>query len=365
MLLIAFIITSWTLAHLYLYVRLLSLFPFLESHPVFLALLLMFLYLAIVIGRILENIGAHFIGYPFTFIGAVWLGFGFYLIIFMLFVDFLGIFPWFSGFLPELRYIALMGSALISVFAVYQAVRMPVIRDYIVEINNLPEKWSEKRIIVLSDLHAGMVMGKSWLKSVIKRVNELEPDIVFVVGDVYDGGEDLRKSIEPVLRDLKAKEGVYAVFGNHEHYNGVRESEELFKKVGWKVLINSCDEVDGVFICGVDDLTIKRRKRINEDYVANTLSDVRGQPVILLSHSPLEVEHVKDYGVSLMLSGHTHDGQIWPFGYLVKLEYPYMAGLYKTGKITLIVSRGTGTWGPPMRLFKPGEIGRISLVRKS
>ncbi len=363
MYLLIFIVVSWTLAHVYLYSKFIRLFPFFRAHPYILALVLLFLYLAIVLGRVLEVFVGYALAFPLTFIGVLWLGIGFYVIFFLLLSDIIGILPWLGKFTIETGYSALIFAVFTSLFAVFQATRTPVIKDYIISIKNLPDEWDGKRIVQLSDLHIGMVMGAGWFKRVLKKVGELNPDIIFITGDVYDGGDNLREKILPLLKEIKAKDGVFVVLGNHEHYNGKKESIALFKRAGWRVLLNACEKVNGVFICGVDDLTIRERKRIKEDYIKETLPESEDAPVILLSHSPLEIERMKEHGIPLVLSGHTHDGQIWPFGYLVRLEYPYMGGLYRIGEMVLVVSSGTGTWGPPMRLFKPGEIVKITLKK--
>ncbi len=325
--------------------------------------ILSFLYLAIILGRVFEAFIGRSLSFPLTFIGALWLGIGFYIVFFLLLSDIIGFFPWFSKLELELDYMAFVIAISVSLFAMLQAIRTPPTSAYVITIKNLPVSWNGKKAVQLSDLHIGMVMGTGWFKRVLQKVKALNPDIIFITGDVYDGGDKLREKILPLLKEIKAKDGVFVVPGNHEHYNGIKKSIELFIKAGWKVLLNTCEAVDGVLVCGVDDLTIKKRKGIKEDYLKKTLPLKNEMPIILLSHSPLEIERMKEYGVSLVLSGHTHDGQIWPFGYLVKLEYSYMGGLYKIGEMMLIVSRGTGTWGPPMRLFKPGEIVSISFKK--
>jgi hypothetical protein len=137
------------------------------------------------------------------------------------------------------------------------------------------------------------------------------------------------------------------------------------EKARFKVLRNRWAEVrPGLIVAGVDDLTSKRRSGIKGDFLAQALKNRPEGAAILLSHTPWEAEKAASYGVGLMLSGHTHGGQIWPFDYLVRLAYPLLEGRYEVDGMPVIVTRGAGTWGPRMRLWGPGEILKVTLRSK-
>ncbi|HSK11387.1 MAG TPA: hypothetical protein VK911_17515, partial [Vicinamibacterales bacterium] len=154
------------------------------------------------------------------------------------------------------------------------------------------------------------------------------------------------------------------VTGNHEYYAGFEQSLEVFASAGITVLRDTSREVArGLVIAGVDDLTARRQFGSNGDSVERVLSQRPDGTTIFLCHSPWEVERAASLGADLMLSGHTHNGQIWPFTYIVRLVYPTVSGRYDIDGMTLIVSRGTGFWGPRMRLFKRSEIVAITLTR--
>lgn len=114
-------------------------------------------------------------------------------------------------------------------------------------------------------------------------------------------------------------------------------------------------------LAGVDDFTARRQFGLRDDGLATALAGRPTGATILLSHTPWLAERAAEMGVGLMLSGHTHDGQIWPFGYLVRLQYRLVGGFYRVGPLQVLVSRGTGTWGPRMRLWRPSEIWVLTL----
>jgi uncharacterized protein len=155
------------------------------------------------------------------------------------------------------------------------------------------------------------------------------------------------------------------VLGNHEFHSHRNMSKSLLEKTSFHVLRNSWQEVmPGLVVAGVDDLTSMRQAGRSDDLIAESLKNRPQGTTILLSHTPWQIEEAADADVNLMLSGHTHGGQIWPFDYLVRLRYPFLEGSYKIKNMNLIVTRGAGTWGPRMRLWYPGEILRITLHSK-
>jgi predicted MPP superfamily phosphohydrolase len=157
--------------------------------------------------------------------------------------------------------------------------------------------------------------------------------------------------------------GVWAVPGNHEfHGDGI--GKRLIEEAGFYVFRNSWAEISpGLILAGVEDLTMRRRKGQTEDILLKALSGRPPGGTIFLSHTPWLADRAAGLGAGLMLSGHTHGGQIWPFGYLTRLTYPLLGGRYEVFGMPVIVCRGTGTWGPRMRLWRPSEILRITLMR--
>ena len=189
--------------------------------------------------------------------------------------------------------------------------------------------------------------------------------MVVVVGDLVDGHIPDVEPLVPLLGEWNPPLGKYAVLGNHEFYGGAAAAADLLSRAGFRVLRQEAVEAaPGLFLAGVDDLTARRQFRIGGDPLEEALRALpTDRPAILLSHSPLRAEEAATKGVAVMVSGHTHAGQIWPFGLLVRLFYPRLSGAYRVGPLFLYVCRGTGSWGPPMRLFRRGEVVLFRLER--
>jgi predicted MPP superfamily phosphohydrolase len=254
----------------------------------------------------------------------------------------------------------------LSVIALVQGLRPPVLENYNVYLSELPKEMDHTVIIAMSDLHLGSLLGPRWLQARIDQVKKQNPDLVVLLGDIFEGHGESGDELLQVMNKLTAPLGVWAVYGNHEFHRRHHPSEALIHKAKLKVLRNGWTELrSGLILAGVDDLTtIQRRTGQVGRYISKTLSGMPPGATILLSHTPWETESAAKAGVGLMLCGHTHGGQIWPFDYIVKRRYPLLEGRYAVNGMTVIVSRGAGTWGPRMRLWSPGEILKVTLHRK-
>ncbi|MCF6340950.1 MAG: metallophosphoesterase [Sulfurimonas sp.] len=215
-------------------------------------------------------------------------------------------------------------------------------------------------IVQLSDLHISPLIDKAYMNNVVNIVNNINADIVVITGDLIDTADAEDTLYE--LTKLKSKYGTYFIVGNHEYFHNIEKSINLIKSLGIKVLENENiyigEDNNGFNLAGVYDLFGYRVKK----YIPNlnkALLNRKDSPTILLAHQPKFISEVKD-GVDLMLSGHTHGGQIYPFKFLVKLQQPYVSGLHKHNEnLQIYVNRGTGFWGPPMRLGVSSEITKI------
>lgn len=213
-------------------------------------------------------------------------------------------------------------------------------------------------IAQISDLHLGMMLGDRFLDRVMARLRELKPDIVVATGDIVDGqGDDLARLAQH-FREYRPPLGAYAVTGNHEYYAGLENSLRFLRSAGFTVLRGDSVRTGGIVVAGVDDPAALPP---NQPATAgNAPASIPGNDyIVLLKHQP-----VVDDGTpfDLQLSGHIHGGQIFPFAYLTWLVYRVHTGLtaLADGRM-LYVSRGTGTWGPPLRLFAPPEITLVTI----
>jgi predicted MPP superfamily phosphohydrolase len=266
---------------------------------------------------------------------------------------------------PILRGWALVVAGVLSVIGMVQGVRPPVVQSYEVRLAGLPADLDGRVIVAVSDLHLGTLIGERWLAARVEQVQALRPDIVVLLGDLVEGHGPGEGGLLADFRRIDAPLGVWAVTGNHESYGRRGGGAGLLEQMGFHVLHDRWAEVrPGLVIAGVDDLTSRRRSGQGGDPIGRALAGRPPGATILLSHTPWQAEEAAASGVGLMLSGHTHGGQIWPFDYLVRRVYPLLAGRYEVNGMTVIVCRGTGTWGPRMRLWRPSEILRLTLRAK-
>ncbi|HPQ45447.1 MAG TPA: metallophosphoesterase [Syntrophales bacterium] len=354
------LISILTVIQLYVFWRAASV-PLLRDHRLLLAGAGVVLWLLFLFGRIYGHGGTGAAAWWLELIGMHWMAVLFLLFVCLLAVDLVTGFGFFMPrFAPFLREAALIAGVILSVIALVQGLRPPVIHNYEVHLPGLSRDMDGTVIVALSDLHLGTLLGKEWLRERVAQVEAEKPDMVFLLGDLFEGHGGSFDDLLPVMRDLSAPLGVWVVPGNHEFYGG--GTIGLIERAGFHLLRDRWAEVaPGLIVAGVDDLTIRHRHGLTGNHVAKVLEGRPSGATILLSHTPWQTEDAARVGVGLMLSGHTHGGQVWPFGYVVRIFYPLLEGRYDVSGMTAIVSRGTGTWGPRMRLWRPGEILRITL----
>ncbi len=239
----------------------------------------------------------------------------------------------------------LAGAAGVSAYGVWNAWH-PVVRQFSITIPNLPEAWRGQKIVQLSDIHLGPVHRQDFLRGVVAQTNAEQPVAVFVTGDLFDGGGRDLNSLAKPLEDLRSTFGTYYITGNHETYVGVDRALAAIQDLPLTILRDAVTDVSGVQVLGIDYPIGTTTKDI-----APLLAKLDpAKPSIVLWHEPKYVDQVKAAGVNLLLAGHTHDGQLWPFGTITKWVYKgYHDGLHTEGTFNEYTSPGVGSWGPPMR----------------
>lgn len=251
---------------------------------------------------------------------------------------------------------AVAGSAFM--ISVFNAARPELTRVLELSSNKLK---APVTIVQLSDLHIDLQTPLWWVKDIVAKTNALDPDIVAVTGDILDA--DLRRKPEYIeaLSGLRAKYGVFAVIGNHECFTGLAMAQEVASRAGMRMLRNQNVQAGPVVIAGIDDPEAKRFGEGGPDIDKALAGAPAKGAVVLLSHRPEAFDKAAAKGVALTLAGHTHYGQIPPVDIFVKLFEKYSCGFYVKGGSAVYTTSGTGTWGPPMRLFSRSEIVRITL----
>jgi uncharacterized protein len=318
------------------------------------------LWLTFFLGRTLEHGGSGFFALGLNQAGMILLGCVFIASTMMFIADCVTLFGYLA-WAPMVRGWALGAGIALSAFSLVQGFRAPAVVSYDVTLPGLPVLLDGKVIVALSDTHVGSLLGEKWFSERMKQVSAIHPDMVVFLGDMFEGHGASPREI-PSLRWLTPHLGKWYVVGNHESFRGAEPVNDVLEKGGFRRLANQWVSIaPGLVLAGVDDLTNRKHRNLGGDPLGEALSGRPPGATLLLSHSPLQTDRAASSGVGLMLSGHTHGGQIWPFGYLVQRVYPYLTGRYDVNGMTLIVSRGTGTWGPRMRLWNRGEILKVTL----
>lgn len=322
----------------------------------------------------LVPLGEHFVRPPLsrllTVPGSLWMGVAFVLIVLLaaseLLLPVIG-----DGSVTPAQWRALavlaVGVPVIGV-ALFAGLRFPAVREVTVHLQRWPATLDGLRIVQLSDLHIGPIRGRRFVRRLTTRVNGLTPDLIAITGDLVDGRvAAIGPEVAP-FADLRAPLGSWFVTGNHDMYSGPDGWMARVRELGVRVLANECVRLDyngaAFTLAGVHDHQGRiMGPRFAEDVPRALEAADPDLPVLLLAHDPSTFRVARAHPVDLQLSGHTHDGQLWPFRYLVRLVIPWIAGLYQDSGSQLYVSRGTGSWGPPMRLFAPTEITLLTLRR--
>ena len=331
---------------------------------------------AFVIGRLLERVSVNWLTTVLIWIGSFWLGIMVYLLLQIVVIDIFrglnGLFGIFPSFITnnlvktkEITGIIVISITVLIVGLGHVNTWFPVIRKYSLNINKSAGKLKELHIVVMSDIHLGTTIEKRHMTGIVKRVNDLNPDIILIPGDIVD--EDIRpvihSNVGEKLKMLESKYGVFAVTGNHEYIGGVQKAKKYLSEHKVSLLNDTAKLIDDSFyVVGREDITInqfanQRRKTLNEIVIGLD----KTKPIILLDHQPFKLNQAVENGIDLQLSGHTHHGQLWPFNYITGKIFELSWGYLKKGDTHFYVSSGIGGWGPPIRTVNRPEIISIKL----
>lgn len=244
-----------------------------------------------------------------------------------------------------------------------QGLKFPETNYVRVSIKDFPV--ARYSIVQISDVHVGRTIKKDFIEALVAKTNQLNPDMVVITGDLVDLPiERIKDAIAP-LQQIKAP--AYFILGNHEYFHGATAALEFIQGLGIRPLLNESTVITtalGTFnLVGVNDLVGERLGILPPDFAAAFAKIDPAKATIVLAHQPKSILRVDQYRCDLMLSGHTHGGQIFPFGLLVMVDQPYLTGLHQhSSDKQIFVSRGTGYWGPPLRILAPSEITHLEIV---
>jgi hypothetical protein len=353
----------------YFFCRLKAFFHFSGVFQVALLCLLIGLIVSPILVRVLESLHFEHAARTLACIGYVWMAFIFLFFFLSVSLELIRVLHKF--FIPETGTLALRAvtfglSALLAAgLVVYGYIDAQRIRVKHLEIRTdqaLPKEGT-LRIVQISDVHVGIIIRNDRLDLILERIRQARPDILVSTGDLLDGELDNIMSDAERFAAIETTYGKFAVLGNHEYYAGLKRSIEFTEAAGFQLLRDDIARVAGITIFGEDDLTGRKRGETKKGAAfQQALARGKDEFVLLLKHQPY-IDPAARF--NLQLSGHTHGGQLFPFGLITKIYFPKNYGLHELAENRLLyVSRGTGTWGPPVRVFAPPEITVIDLIGK-
>lgn len=361
--------------HLYAFLKARSALHFGPAAGSGLVLFMVGMIVAPFVVRLLERSGHELSARALSYLAYLWLAVLFLFFFLSLCFDLYGLAARMAGwlrvpaFLPRVAPIVSFSVSLwlasaICLYGYFEALSIRTER-LVIETDKLPEGTDRLTIAQISDVHLGLIVRCDRLVAVLEKVSDAKPDLFLSTGDLVDAQINHLPGLRELLQDIRPKYGTYAVTGNHEFYAGLAKSVEFTTHAGFTMLRNEAKDIGPIVIAGVDDRTAGQMGLggpVQDRKVLGGLD--RTKFVLFLKHQP----HPDPDAVGmfdLMLSGHTHRGQIWPFLYLVRRAHPLIAGLYDVGRGSRVyTSRGSGTWGPPIRFLSPPEVTVIELVRK-
>ena len=365
-------------AHLYAFLKLKRGFALGLPANLILAIFMILMVAAPIVVRISERHGYEALARGLAYIGFMWMGLLFIFISVSFFFDIYRLLHFLARMLTQrpiedftlsLRNfctLAILFSFAVVIYGYFEALHIRT-EHVTVKTKKMPEKIGRFRVVQISDIHLGLIVGKFRLKRILQKVKDARPDILVSTGDLVDGQMDDLEVLTEMFQNIPTRHGKFAITGNHEFYAGLDRALAFTEKAGFTVLRG-----EGLTVCnllnvaGVDD---PARKRYGTDRAASEKALLEKMPrekfTLFLKHQPvISSESLGKF--DLQLSGHTHKGQIFPFNLVTKIFYRMHTGLAKVnGNALLYVSRGSGTWGPPVRFLSPPEVTVIDITYKS
>jgi predicted MPP superfamily phosphohydrolase len=364
--------------HLYAFLKLKRGFALGLPAYLILAIFMILMVVSPIVVRISERYGYEALARGLAYIGFTWMGLIFIFISASFFFDIYRLLHFLARMLTQrpladftlsLRNfctLAILFSFAVVIYGYFEALHIRT-EHVTVKTSKMPEKIGRFRVVQISDVHLGLIVGKSRLKRILRQVKHARPDILVSTGDLVDGQMDDLEALTDMFQNIPTRYGKFAITGNHEFYAGIDRALAFTQKAGFTILRGEGITVSNLInVAGVDD---PARKRYGPDRAASEKALLEKMPrekfTLFLKHQP--VISSESLGMfDLQLSGHTHKGQIFPFNLVTKLYYRMNTGLSKVnGNALLYVSRGSGTWGPPVRFLSPPEVTVIDITYKS
>lgn len=326
------------------------------------------------LGRILVHVLPYGPGRIMIVCGSYWLAFMYYFIFILLAIDVIRLLDRWVNILPMAIksapiMVGLSVIIIVTAIVIYGAwnANHPIIKDYEVTLSKKSGTLEALQVVVVSDIHLGWINGLKQMQLMTDMINDLNPDLVLLPGDIIDEGIDLstEQKIPEVLQNLHPDLGTYAIMGNHEYISGNADKVEAYLQMaGVTVLRDEWIEFNDFYLIGRDDQSSKYFCESPRKELHTVMEGIEKDklPILLMDHQPSDLLKAEQEGIDLQLSGHTHKGQIWPNNYITQSFFENDWGYLRKSNLQLIVSCGYGTWGPPIRIGNRPEILNIHIV---
>jgi uncharacterized protein len=366
-------LTVYSLVNIYLYFKIYRALSFFQEHNILFALSFFILTIVFVAAKFLEARHSSVFTDGLNIIGGFWMAFMLYGTLFFLLSDIVCLVLKIPGVItgngiPVFRkwsFIVTIGASILLIVGGFINALIPVVREYNIDINKPAGDVKQLRIAAVSDIHLGSIIRKRSIRKLSSILEDLKPDLILLLGDIVDG------ELGPVLRDdllsyftyPQCTDGLFAVTGNHEFIGGGARTIPYIESKGIRILKDEVVTIKGgIQLVGRidrDAFRFYRKNRLPLDSLMSKADTTR--PVILLDHQPFHLSETAASGVDLQLSGHTHNGQMWPLNYITKKMYELSSGYLKKGNTHFIVSSGYGLWGPRVRSGSHSEVILINV----
>jgi uncharacterized protein len=370
------VFTVYFLTNLYLFLKVFKVIPHGNSYRLIYSVIFIVIASAFIIGKILERSHSSVLSDILNIIGGFWLAFMLYGFILFLLGDIIQPLMRLTGLLsvqniPLFKQWTIILTLIISSVLItggFINAVIPAVKKYDITINKTAGNIKNLRIAAVSDIHLGSIIRKRSIRKLSGMIRDSKPDIIFLLGDIVDGemGPVLRGDLLSYFTWPETREGLYAITGNHEFIGGAAVTIPYIEKKGIRILKDEVVTIDGgIQIIGRidrDGWRFNKAQRLPLDSLVHKTDSTK--PVILLDHQPLNLEEAEKAGVDLQLSGHTHNGQMWPLNYITSMIYEVSYGYKKKGKTQFIVSSGFGIWGPRIRSGSRSEVLLINITFK-
>ena len=374
---ILFFFLVYGLFHVYAFFRARAALTLSFRTNIFIAIFMLIMVLAPFIINFSERHGFEFFARMMSYIGYIWMGVLFLFASSSLLFEIYRLVIYLAALISRKNlstmvpsagfsfFIPLLLSIAVSTYGFFEARNIRT-EQVTIRTSKLPDNISRFKIVQISDVHLGLIVREDRLKGIIDRVKAANPDILVSTGDLVDGQINKLEGLEELLKGINPRYGKFAITGNHEFYAGIDQALDFTRKAGFKLLRGESVHVGDIMnIAGVDDPAGKTFNRFNKVSEKTLLSELNnGRFILFLKHRPF-VDNASQGLFDLQLSGHTHKGQIFPFSLITRMFFPHQSGIFNLfNNSTLYVSRGTGTWGPPIRFMSPPEVTVIELINQ-